>query len=327
MTYYDWEHDLKPAMLGLWADFIMSAVSVDSKIFNGKHQPCPSCGGKDRFRFDNNQQEKGDGGYICSQCGAGDGAKLALTVTGWDFPTLVDAVGRYLGAQPIERVQAVKSASFAAIKDNSLGSYTDHQRCVEFMARCVDYPLAAFTAHHNITPPQVKVRERTRVNGEGVREMVDCRMAIPIHRISADLTIGEMCNVALLDSKGAITYLAGGVSYGCAAVIGEDRAKAVYLAYDIVDAWITHSTTNARILCAMDSLNLDEVAHLLQPAAGSGRLRMACNRDFDELCAAEKAGCKVILPVGETIYESRAFEMKIYDPAALLDWMEKPSGE
>lgn len=327
MANYDWERDLKPRMLGLWADFIMSAVSVDSKIFNGKHQPCPSCGGKDRFRFDNNQQEKGDGGYICSQCGAGDGAKLALTVTGWDFPTLVDAVGRYLGAQPIERVQAVKSASFAAIKDNSLGSYTDHRRCVEFMARCVDYPLTAFTAQHNITPPQVKVRERTKVNGDGIKEMVDCRMAIPIHRINADLTIGEMCNVALLDSKGAVTYLAGGVSYGCAAVIGEDLAKAVYLVSDIVDAWITHSITNARILCAMDSLNLDEVAHALQPAAAAGRLRMACNRDFDELCAAEKAGCKVILPVGKTIYESRAFEMKIYDPAVLLDGMEKPSDE
>lgn len=320
---YDWDNDLKPKMLGLWSDFISSVATVDTKIFNGKHQPCPSCGGKDRFRFDNNQQEKGDGGYYCNQCGAGDGVKLAMLVTGWDFPTLVDAAGRYLGAQPVERVQAVKSASFAAIKNSSLGSYTDHRRCVEFMARCVDYPLTAFTAQHNITPPQVKVRERTRVNGEGIKEMVDCRMAIPIHRINADLTIGEMCNVAILDSKGSVTYLAGGVSYGCAAVIGEDRAKAVYLVSDIVDAWIAHSITNARILCAINCFNFDELAHLLQPAAATGRLRMACNRDFDELCAAEKAGCKVILPVGKTIYESRQFEMKIYDPSALLDVMQR----
>lgn len=325
--HYDWDHDLRPAMLGLWGDFISTVTNVDSRVFSGKHQPCPSCGGKDRFRFDNNQQEKGDGGYICSQCGAGDGAKLAMLVTGWDFPALIESVAAYLCRQPVERVQAVKSASFAAIKDNSLGKYTDHQRCVEFMARCVDYPLTAFTAQHNVTPPQVKVRERTRVNGEGVREMVDCRMAIPIHRINSDLTIGEMCNVALLDSKGIVTYLAGGVSYGCAAVIGEDRAKAVYLVSDIVNAWITHSITNARILCSMDSLNLDEVAHLLQPAAATGRMRMACNRDFDELCAAEKAGCKVILPVGKTIYESRQFEMKIYDPSALLDSMKNPSDE
>lgn len=325
MTRYDWDHDLRPAMLGLWGDFISTVTNIDSRVFGGKHQPCPSCGGKDRFRFDNNQQEKGDGGYICSQCGAGDGAKLAMLVTGWDFPTLVESVAAYLCRQPVERVQSVKSASFAAIKDNSLGKYTDHQRCVEFMARCVDYPLTAFTAQHNVTPPQAKVRERTRVNCEGVREMVDCRMAIPIHRINTDLTIGEMCNIALIDSLGQITYLAGGVSYGCAAVIGEDRAKAVYLVSDIVNAWITHSITNARILCAMDSFNLDEVAHLLQPAAATGRLRMACNRDFDELCAAEKAGCKIILPVGKTIYESRAFEMKIYDPAVLLDSMKTPS--
>lgn len=325
--HYDWDHDLRPAMLGLWGDFISTVTNVDSRVFGGKHQPCPSCGGKDRFRFDNNQQEKGDGGYICSQCGAGDGAKLAMLVTGWDFPTLVESVAAYLCRQPVERVQAVKSASFAAIKDNSLGKYTDNQRCVEFMARCVDYPLTAFTAQHNIMPPQVKVRERTRVNCEGVKEMVDCRMAIPIHRINADLTIGEMCNISLIDSLGEITYLAGGVSYGCAAVIGEDRAKAVYLVSDIVDAWITHSITNARILCAINCFNFDELAHLLQPAAATGRLRMACNRDFDELCAAEKAGCKIILPVGKTIYESRAFEMKIYDPSVLLDSMKTPGDE
>ncbi|WP_275042482.1 primase-helicase zinc-binding domain-containing protein, partial [Serratia marcescens] len=40
---------------------------------SGKPQPCPSCGGKDRFRFDN---QDGRGTWFCNQCGAGDGLNL-----------------------------------------------------------------------------------------------------------------------------------------------------------------------------------------------------------------------------------------------------------
>ena len=44
-----------------------------SDYLSGKHGPCPICGGKDRFRWDN---KGGNGTYFCNQCGAGDGFKL-----------------------------------------------------------------------------------------------------------------------------------------------------------------------------------------------------------------------------------------------------------
>lgn len=47
--------------------------SLNIKVGNGKHCPCPVCGGKDRFRFDN---KNGRGTYICNQCGSGDGLNL-----------------------------------------------------------------------------------------------------------------------------------------------------------------------------------------------------------------------------------------------------------
>ncbi|EGO0679184.1 hypothetical protein ITK59_004563, partial [Salmonella enterica] len=36
----------------------------------GQHGPCPVCGGKDRFRFDD---KNGRGTWFCNQCGHGDG--------------------------------------------------------------------------------------------------------------------------------------------------------------------------------------------------------------------------------------------------------------
>ncbi|MBI0031680.1 toprim domain-containing protein [Gilliamella sp. B14384G15] len=47
--------------------------SLGIVVGNGKHCPCPVCGGKDRFRFDN---QNGRGTYICNQCGSGDGLEL-----------------------------------------------------------------------------------------------------------------------------------------------------------------------------------------------------------------------------------------------------------
>lgn len=47
-----------------------------------KHGPCPVCGGKDRFRFDDKQ---GRGTWICNQCSHGDGLDLVARVNACDL--------------------------------------------------------------------------------------------------------------------------------------------------------------------------------------------------------------------------------------------------
>jgi len=64
------------AAQGKWHD-ILRGLGVDSKYLSGKHGPCPVCGGKDRFRFDD---KHGKGGWICSACGAGDGFSLVSKI-------------------------------------------------------------------------------------------------------------------------------------------------------------------------------------------------------------------------------------------------------
>ena len=58
---------------------------MDEKALSGKHGPCPLCGGRDRFRFDD---KDGRGTYFCSGCGAGDGVRLAMGITGLSFANL-----------------------------------------------------------------------------------------------------------------------------------------------------------------------------------------------------------------------------------------------
>ncbi len=61
---------------GKWQS-ILPALGVSVRVIDGKHHPCPHCGGKDRFRF---TDYGGTGGYICSQCGPGSGFDLLMKV-------------------------------------------------------------------------------------------------------------------------------------------------------------------------------------------------------------------------------------------------------
>lgn len=65
---------------------------------NQKGQPCPSCGGKDRFDLSKNWIEKGD--FYCRGCGAGDGFSLLGKATGKSFPDVCDLVKKVLGIDP-----------------------------------------------------------------------------------------------------------------------------------------------------------------------------------------------------------------------------------
>lgn len=60
----------------------LASLGVDEKFLRNKHGPCPVCGGKDRFRFDN---KRGRGDFYCNQCGSGDGFKLVMLTSGCTF--------------------------------------------------------------------------------------------------------------------------------------------------------------------------------------------------------------------------------------------------
>lgn len=55
---------------------------LDERTISGKQGPCPICGGKDRFRFDN---KDGAGTWYCNHCGAGDGFHLLQHLNDWKF--------------------------------------------------------------------------------------------------------------------------------------------------------------------------------------------------------------------------------------------------
>lgn len=58
------------------------------------HTACPACGGKDRFRFDNKDD---NGTFICNQCGSGDGLDLVQKILGGSVTEAAYEVANIIG--------------------------------------------------------------------------------------------------------------------------------------------------------------------------------------------------------------------------------------
>ena len=82
---------------GTWHN-LLPQLGIDVKYLKNKHGPCPICGGVDRFRWDNKWNM---GGFICTQCGAGNGFDLVMKATGRTFKEIAIQITNILGPSKV----------------------------------------------------------------------------------------------------------------------------------------------------------------------------------------------------------------------------------
>jgi putative DNA primase/helicase len=89
---------------GQWPSILGVLAGITSEQLTDKHQPCPLCGGKDRYRFDD---QDGTGSWFCNKCGGpsetgggGSGINLLMRRTGWTFKEAAQRIEQHLGITP-----------------------------------------------------------------------------------------------------------------------------------------------------------------------------------------------------------------------------------
>jgi putative DNA primase/helicase len=85
---------------GRWPS-VLAALGMEERFLRNRHGPCPLCGGKDRYRFDD---KDGKGTWYCNGCGSGNGFELVRRFKGVssfnDALDLVRAVMGHAAATP-----------------------------------------------------------------------------------------------------------------------------------------------------------------------------------------------------------------------------------
>lgn len=100
---YDRE-TVKKTAAGRWREIVTTLAGIPAEILDGRHHPCPRCGGTDRFRALDDFAETG--AVLCNQCHSkenGDGLATVQWATGTDFATAVNVVGAHVGAPAAEQ--------------------------------------------------------------------------------------------------------------------------------------------------------------------------------------------------------------------------------
>ncbi len=87
---------LKSAASGRWPEILPEAAGIDPNLLDGRHHPCPKCGGRDRFRF----VDRESGACLCNQCFRernGDGIAAVQWMRGCTFPEAINRISECLG--------------------------------------------------------------------------------------------------------------------------------------------------------------------------------------------------------------------------------------
>lgn len=197
--------DVAAAATGHWPD-LLTAVGIDTPR-GGKHGPCPTCGGKDRFRLDD---KGGRGTWICNQCGAGDGLALVGLVTGKPIKEAAELIAPLVGlsAGGLDAAERERIHQQQKEKVEQEGRQVEQQRhkaarrAAAIMQDC-EQSHAPYLARKSLGVCLCAVnRILIREAGEN---FPPASLIVPLYNEAS-----ELVNVQLIRDDGTKRYLAGG---------------------------------------------------------------------------------------------------------------------
>lgn len=92
--------ELTNLVYGRWEGILLT-LGANPVFLKNVHGPCPFCGGKDRYIYD----DKGQGRWYCQKCGHGDGFDYLKKLHGWDLSKTMEEVSTIVGTVPVVPVR------------------------------------------------------------------------------------------------------------------------------------------------------------------------------------------------------------------------------
>jgi phage/plasmid primase-like uncharacterized protein len=286
--YYQKE-DVMPYTRGMWEEILKSVCGLKPEVFNKKHQPCPHCGGNDRFRWTDKVNEKGDGGAVCNACGNTDGIGWLMKLTGEPYSECVNIIGRFLGKQPQEYV--IKKNRIASRDPGySFSASVEPEKCSALMQRTIELAVTPLTIFEGLGGESYRVGVKSLPDGSESLTHV-----IPCHLVTSDgPDDDEVVNVLMINADtGSQSFYGKKVTYGSVAVTGKTE-KAIYLVVDWIDSQHVNLTTGQEVWTCFTPENLEMVASRYK---GDREMRVACMpSDKETLYMADDRALKVLIP-------------------------------
>ncbi|MBL5827133.1 primase-helicase zinc-binding domain-containing protein [Serratia fonticola] len=262
MTLLNVSHTSRAAT-GQWP-VLLPALGIHITA-GGRAQPCPVCGGKDRFRFDNQQ---GRGTWFCNQCGGGDGLSLvekALAVTTKEAASKVAGVLGNTSHAPLpvpdSQQDKTQARQQAAEQARQLVAAAAPQAGNAYLSRKGWPDVDTLT----LQGKPLRVGGITYQPGD---------LLLPLTNAA-----GEVVNVQLINTAGDKRTLAGGqVKDTCHSLAGPDHAV-IWLTEGYATGLTVHQLTGESVCIALSANNLPALAQQLRAQYPDALLLLAADND------------------------------------------------
>ncbi|HAK16042.1 MAG TPA: DNA primase [Acinetobacter junii] len=250
--------DVKAKAQGLWADTIFPRFNIDVRF--KKKTPCPACGGRDRFRYDD---KNGNGDYICQHCGAGDGISLIQKVTGLTFPEALSEVAAIVGLDATSNITEEDRVRWR--KEKEIRDKEQRERELKMQEQIARKAEGIWRGAY-IGDFSLYLKEKQVDKDPNIKVTHDGNLLIPAYDEH-----GKMWNVQTITPDGQKFFFtdAGGRTGGCFFMIGEVQpdlydAHIICIAEGYATGMSIHMATGHPVALSFVANNLPKVGAALR---------------------------------------------------------------
>ncbi|QLK60151.1 DNA primase [Enterobacteriaceae bacterium Kacie_13] len=253
------------AATGRWPQ-LLPALGINVAP-HGHHSACPVCGGKDRFRFDN---QAGRGTWICNHCGAGDGLNLVAKTLDITTKEAAVKVAEILGeVQPL--VVHHDEAAVQRQKD-------DARQKAAVQAKMLVNAARKASGNAYLEKKGWVDKEALTLQGNGLRvggvDFAAGDLVIALYDLS-----GNLVNAQLINESGEKRMLAGGQVTGAAHHFEGNDNAVIWMAEGYSTGLTIHALTGETVYVALSANNFPHLAECLREKYPDAVLFMAADND------------------------------------------------
>ena len=205
---------IRAGAVGHYVSTIFPAAGISFSKAPHKHQACPMCGGDDRFRCDD---KRGEGTWICSQCGAGNGFMLVQQYTGLDVYDTNKLIAGAIGLDATSEVTDEQRAAWQSqqVEREAAEKAAKRQARIDAAARAVSIWDNAKPANND--HPYLLRKNITAIN---LRVDTSDNLIIPMSYYSAKSESTTLVNIQTIAPDSDKLFLKGGLVSGAYHLIG-----------------------------------------------------------------------------------------------------------
>lgn len=260
-----------------------------------KAQPCPACGGKDRFTFDDLE---GRGTYVCRGCGSGDALSLVAKVHGINARQAALMVAPYVG------LLTKKTIDTATIERGVRKA--EQAKAQEAVKLAVKQGKAATRALAILKACKPALASNTYLFAKQIPPFDTFELVKPVHlygdyRVNAGSLVvpifnPELSGLQFIKPNGEKYILAGSKVKGGFYPLSGKNCHQIYIGEGFATcAAVAECVPESQVLCAFNAGNLTNVA--LGIRASRPKAEIIIIADNDESGTGEREATKAALAV------------------------------